>query len=187
MVTLTSEKNRTFVDISRSPEEDSVTFYVDGKATKENVCQAIGASDFQVDTEIVESIVEIFGGDGVDAAKAIINARIIAYDSSPNVNGFLYAGYPLWLDKATRVGLRLRFESEQGVGKESTTLWAGNIAISLPLAAAIAMLHAIEIYASECYDNTASHLAAIAELDDVDEILAYDYTDGYPEQLVFGV
>ena len=179
MITITNENRRTLIAL------DDNSFYVEGKATMENVCQVIGESFVQVDGGTINDIVEIFGCDGVDAAKAVITARIMAYDSSSNVNGFLYAGYPLWLDKATRVGLRLRFESEQELGKEITTLWAGNMAISLPLPTAVAMLHGIEIYASECYDKTASHLAAVAELDNVDDILGYDYSEGYPEKLVF--
>jgi hypothetical protein len=47
------------------------------------------------------------------------------------------------------------------------------------------MLNAIELYASACYDNTQSHIAAIKDLKTVEEIDAYDYRVGYPEKLHF--
>jgi hypothetical protein len=47
------------------------------------------------------------------------------------------------------------------------------------------MLYAIEIYASECYDNTQLHLANVETLSTLDSILEYDYTTGYPEKLRF--
>ena len=45
------------------------------------------------------------------------------------------------------------------------------------------MLDGIELYASACYDNTQRHLTNIGALSTVEEILAYDYTLGYPEKL----
>jgi hypothetical protein len=47
------------------------------------------------------------------------------------------------------------------------------------------MLYAIELYASACYDNTQRHLAAIKELQTIEEIESYDYKAGYPEKLRF--
>jgi hypothetical protein len=50
---------------------------------------------------------------------------------------------------------------------------------------AMQMLLAIEIYASECYDNTQRHMAAVDVLESKEEIDAYDYRVGYPEKLEF--
>lgn len=47
------------------------------------------------------------------------------------------------------------------------------------------MLYALEVYASQCYDNTQRHLAELQKLTDVESITAYDYTVGYPEKLHF--
>lgn len=79
----------------------------------------------------------------------------------------------------------LRFNSELAMKKENTTLWYNGVSFTLPLNTAIQMLYALEVYASECYDNTQAHLAAVGKLEILDEILEYDYRVGYPEKLNF--
>ena len=39
------------------------------------------------------------------------------------------------------------------------------------------------MYALDCFNVTAAHKKAVAELNTVEEVLGYDYTKGYPEQL----
>ena len=120
--------------------------------------------------------------------KRLLQERIKAYDMSEFVNSFSISGKNLWLDKATRVGLRLRFDSEVDLGKEITTLWTDKFSISLPLTGQISaklILSLIENYASECYDNTQRHLQLIEELKTTEELKSYDYTVGYPDKLVF--
>lgn len=48
--------------------------------------------------------------------------EIIRYDSSSEVNCFYIEGQKMWLDKATRVGLKLRFDAEIAGGHTNTTL-----------------------------------------------------------------
>lgn len=107
------------------------------------------------------------------------------YDSSDEVNIFYIQGLPVWLDKATRAGLKLRFEAELAMKEENTTLWYGNQSFTLQLNMAIQMLYAIEVYASKCYDNTKFHLANVEKLETLEEIIEYDYHIGYPEKLNF--
>ena len=123
--------------------------------------------------------------DALEVAKQAVSEAILAYDSSPDVNEFTLQGTPMWLDKATRSGLKLRLEAEQGAGKENTTLWYGAKAVTLPVTTAMVMLNRLEIYASESYDVTQGHLAAIASLQSVEDVLAYDFADSYPEKLNF--
>lgn len=47
------------------------------------------------------------------------------------------------------------------------------------------MLNAVELYASECYDNTQRHIANVKKIDNINELKQYDYTSGYPEKLKF--
>ena len=129
--------------------------------------------------------VEATSNDPLEIAKQAVSEAILAYDSSEAVNKFSINGTPMWLDKATRAGLKLRLEAEQASGKESTTLWYGTEAITLPVSNAIIMLNRLEIYASESYDVTQGHLARIALMENVEEVLGYDYTEGYPEKLNF--
>lgn len=111
--------------------------------------------------------------------------EIARYDSSDEVNAFYMQGQRMWLDKATRAGLMLRLQAEQSMGKETTTLWYGTHQFELPIVSAFQMLYALELYASQCYDNTQRHLAAVDALESKDEIDAYDYRTGYPEELEF--
>lgn len=111
--------------------------------------------------------------------------EINRYDSSEDVNIFYIQELPVWLDKATRAGLKLRFEAEIAMGKTDTVLWYNNLQFPLPLENAMQMLYAIEVYASACYDNTQLHLSNVEELQTIDEIKNYDYRVGYPEKLNF--
>lgn len=111
--------------------------------------------------------------------------EIAAYDSSREVNLFYVEGKEVWLDKATRAGLLLRFQAEKAQGLISTALWYNGVQFPLSVDNAIAMLYAIELYASACYDNTQRHLAAVNALTTIEEIEAYDYKVGYPQQLNF--
>lgn len=107
------------------------------------------------------------------------------YDSSSRINEFYVQGASIWLDKATRAGLKLRFEAEKESGKTDTALWYNGIKYPLLIETAIDMLLKVELYASECYDNTQRHIVAISALETVDDLAAYDYTVGYPEKLNF--
>ena len=116
---------------------------------------------------------------------------ILAYDSSEDVNEFTIGGVPMWLDKATRAGLKLKFEAEaqyaKSIGNESpmTELWYGVQRFELPLADAEQILLALEYYASRCYNNTQSHIAEVQKLESKEAVEAYDYTTGYPAKLAF--
>lgn len=112
-------------------------------------------------------------------------SEIISYDKSEEVNEFYIQGYSVWLDKGTRVGLKLRFESELALGKKQTTLWHGKQQFSLNIEDAMRMLYLLEEYASACYDNTQLHLANISTLETIEEIENYNFKEGYPEKLQF--
>lgn len=118
-------------------------------------------------------------------AKKLKMDDVIRYDSSEEVNEFYIQEMPIWLDKATRAGLMLRFNSELALNKENTTLWYEGHSFTLPLNTAIQMLYALEVYASECYDNTQFHISNINKLETVEDIENYDYTVGYPNKLEF--
>lgn len=118
-------------------------------------------------------------------AKRDLLILIEHYDSSNEVNEFYIQGMPVWLDKATRAGLKLRFEAEIAIGKTETALWYGSTQFPLPLEMAMQMLYAIEVYASACYDNTQAHLANAEKLETLEEVQNYDYRSGYPEKLNF--
>lgn len=121
----------------------------------------------------------------LDQLKDRKRDELLAFDSSTEVNEFSIGGTPVWLDKATRAGLILRFQAEQASGQAQTTLWYEGQQFTLDVADAIAMLYAIELYASACYDRTQAHLLAIDGLNTAEDVESYDYTTGYPEKIIF--
>lgn len=119
----------------------------------------------------------------LEELRQIIINNIIEYDSSDNINLFTINGIPIWLDKSTRAGLKLRFEAEKALGKTNTTLWYENMQFSLLLDDALQLLFAIEVYASACYDNTQKHLSNVSKLTTLEALKNYNYKADYPEKL----
>ena len=107
------------------------------------------------------------------------------YDASSAVNEFFIGEASVWLDKATRAGLKLRFEAEIAIGKTDTTLWYNGQQCSLPLATAMQVLYAIEVYASACYDCTQQHIANVMAMTTIEEVEQYEELTGYPDKLHF--
>lgn len=123
--------------------------------------------------------------DYLEIEKDSLKQEIERYDSSDEVNVFYMQGKKMWLDKATRAGLMLRFQAEQSIGMTDTTLWYDGEMYSLPLTSALQMLMILEVYASKCYDNTQRHLARVSEIESLEQINEYNYKEGYPEKLNF--
>ena len=120
-------------------------------------------------------------------AKVDKIAEIAAYDTSSSVNGFMLNGLLVWLDKATRVGLMNSTTIAKSAGQQTTTLWLGGIKLVVDCDKAIQLLSALEMYALECFNVTASHKAAVGELKTIEEVEAYDYKSGYPKMLAMSV
>ena len=120
-------------------------------------------------------------------AKVEKIAEITAYDTSDKVNGFVLNGALVWLDKATRVGLMNSTTIAKAAGQETTTLWLGGVKLVVDCDKAILLLSALEMYALECFNVTASHKAAVGELTTIKEVEAYNYKAGYPKMLEMSV
>lgn len=137
--------------------------------------------------DLVKTEFEAFGKEmqafALHTAKQLKIAEIDDYDKSSAVNGFALNGTVVWLDKATRVGLMNSTSIAKGMGQATTTLWFGGMKMVVNCDKAIQLLSALEMYALECFNVTAAHKKAVAELNTVEEVLGYDYTKGYPEQL----
>lgn len=120
-------------------------------------------------------------------AKVDKIAEITAYDTSSSVNGFVLNGLLVWLDKATRVGLMNSTTIAKAAGLQTTTLWLKGIKLVVGCDKAIQLLSALEMYALECFNVTASHKAAVNELKSIEDVEAYDYKAGYPKMLEMSV
>lgn len=117
-----------------------------------------------------------------NAIKAKLE-EINKYDVSSAVNGFYYQGNEYWLDKATRVGLMNSTRILKENGQTITTLWFDNKCLTLPVDDVIDKLSALEQYALNCYNVTASHKNAVQALTTIEEVNEYDITQDYPIKL----
>ena len=126
-----------------------------------------------------------FFDNALDVTKEEAIEQITEYDQSEDVNSFTLQSKTMWLPKETRVGLVNSVTIEKNAGKETTVLWFGGERYELPVDTALQMLSALELYALECYNVTAAHKAAVNALESVEDVVAYDYTQGYPEKLNF--
>lgn len=158
---------------------------------RKNGMQTINPSEAQILADGWEVYVAPVYVPTLEDVKSRKVDEILAYDSSSEVNEFSIVGVPMWLDKATRAGLMLRFQAEQARAiaevneTPMTTLWNDGQPYTLPLETAQQMLIALELYASECYDNTQSHIAEVQKLESKEAVESYDYTTGYPSKLLF--
>ncbi len=125
--------------------------------------------------------------DVLDSAKEAVAKEITVYDSSSAVNGFILNGQRVWLDKATRVGLMNSTTIAKAMGQPTTTLWLDDAKLVVECDKAIQLLSALEMYALECFNVTAAHKKAVAEMSTVESVLEYDYTAGYPKMLEMSV
>ena len=119
--------------------------------------------------------------------KEQLKRAIVAYDKSKDVENFTIGGINVWLDKETRTGLLLRFQSESAMGKTETALWYNGMSFQLVIEQGIQMLYAIEVYASATYDLKESLLVEADKLESVETLVSFDASrkSGYPAQLAF--
>ena len=131
----------------------------------------------------VENGLVISKGITVECAKDIMIRKIEEYDTSINVNSFSLNGHFAWLDKHTRTSIMNTLSIEKASGFEVTTLWLGTQSFELNIDTAIDLLMKLELYAKQCYNKTAEHKYNLEQLSIPEEILEYNYTEGYPEKL----
>lgn len=180
----------------RRPHDSYVVSLADGsmvdteEPTLEGLLAAMGSGGYLAKDDIlaVMDTLRTVGGEQTDEdrlafAKEMMLRNIEVYDKSDAVNQFTYGGVPLWLDKATRVGLMNSTTIAKAAGQKTTTLWMGETELEIKCDKAIQLLSALELYALGCYNVTAAHKKAVNALETVDEVTAYDYTTGYPDKL----
>lgn len=155
----------------------------DYKPSMDFVLNDILASGEQASMEEIREISEGLGAEPLGYMKKAMLAYIEKYDASSSVNSFLLNGMEVWLDKATRVGLMNSTTIAKSMGQEKTTLWLGSYQLEVDCDKAIQLLSALEMYALECFNVTASHKATVGELKTIEEVLTYDYKSGYPDKL----
>ena len=178
-------------DCVRVKPNDGYMLKLGDSYTDELFCERSAIPDNLVvvpySTYLIDSDKEKYKGMTVEEAKEMLIAEITAYDTSDKVNGFMLNGLLVWLDKATRVGLMNSTTIAKASGQETTTLWLGGMKLVVDCDKAIQLLSALEMYALECFNVTASHKQAVSELKTIEEVEAYDYKAGYPKTLEMSV
>ena len=123
--------------------------------------------------------------DPVERAKSQKLAEIDAYDKSPAVNSFTLGGQVLWLTVDERQQIATQISANEAVGRIDMTRWFGGRSFTFPLNLWKQMLVALEVYAGDALNVTEAHKAAVRAMSSVEDIVAYDITQGYPETLAF--
>ena len=102
------------------------------------------------------------------------------YDHSDNVNSFIYKENKYWLDKQQRSCMKTVSES----GLQEIEIVFGDIAVTLPSEFVKQFILELEAYAYKCFVVTAKHQQTIKSLQNIEDIINYDYTTGYPDKIV---
>ena len=118
-------------------------------------------------------------------AKNKKQSDITEHDNSANVNSFIIGGLPMWLGFELRSRLKASLDAVEAAGQESMTKSFGGIDYTFTTAQWRAMVNAVENYAGQCQIVTEAHRHAVDALTTVKKVLAYDFTQGYPEKINF--
>lgn len=163
----------------------------DYRPSMDLVLNDILASGEQASMQEIKEICEGLEVEPLEYMKRALLAYIGDYDNSPAVNAFILNGNlvswssddPKSPNKSVRMGLRQNISDKQTKGEENITMWLGGMPITLKCEEAETLMCNLEDYAYECFNVTAAHKKTVSELETVEEVLTYDYKQGYPSKL----
>lgn len=125
----------------------------------------------------------------LDEAKAKKIKEIEAYDKSDAVNVFYVTvdGNTIthWLTPDERANYKNSVDSAEIVGREEVHPVFNGMTLTIPTKTAKLYLAQIQLYADECWMVTETHKSAVLALKTKMQVMAYDYTTGYPNILTF--
>jgi hypothetical protein len=114
-------------------------------------------------------------------------AEIDAYDTSSEVNSFLFNGQKTWIDAGTRAVFRNSIDSAELLQEETIQMPLGGTILTVPVANAKIMLAKIQRYADNAVIVTAQHKAVVSVLTDISKVDGYNFKTGYPAKEEFNV
>lgn len=123
----------------------------------------------------------------LEMAKAQKLAELNRYDNSDAVNQFLVNGGGAWFTPAERTSYASSVSAAKTLSVENLSFYVGENVLTVPTAMAEQMLAAVQLYADAAFMVTRAHAAAIEKLETIEDVEAYDFTQGYPEKLQFNV
>ena len=125
--------------------------------------------------------------------KGEVVKAITAYDTADGegcVNNFYftYGGqkFSYWFNAYERTALTsevTQWSEKHGSYRIDARKYGASF--ELPTARLLEFLGQLKDYAIRCYNKTSDHLLTVNALGTVDEVVAYDYRSGYPENIEF--
>lgn len=177
----------TFIRFKDSETDDTISYY-------EACIQSNSYNKEEAQKEFESYICKV----NANRLKEAINSKkneILDYDSeqgADKVNNFYfeYNGqkYPYWFNAYERTALTS--EATQWAKKYGTyRIDARKYGISFEINCdtLIDWLGQLKDYAIKCYNKTTDHLLAVSALKTIEDVKAYNYKEGYPENLVFKI
>ena len=125
------------------------------------------------------------GFDALENTRALVMQAIENHDISDAVNAFIINGEKYWLTKPMRESLVTSLDRFQKAGIDNFPFVLGSIQTQLPCNVLDGMITQLEVYATQCMGVTTAHQMAAQALQTEEELLDYDYTNGYPEMLKY--
>lgn len=116
------------------------------------------------------------------------SAQVLAiegYAKGADVKSFTVNGNAVWLDSEARSSIAKAVADKRKAGRTETVIYLGGVGYTCTLDKADEVLSTVEVYASDCYEQTENHKAAVVALETAEAVLAYDYATGYPERPAF--
>ena len=153
--------------------------------TAENGEVMVESVEFKLDHKPTKKETAELEAKWLTACKRWKTLEICGHAQSPAVKAFTIGGVSGWLNSEQRVSIRRSAADKVAAGRESVTVYLAGKGFTMSPTKAEEILAAVEVYASDCYDVTENHKAAVEALTDAASVEAYDYASGYPKQLTF--
>ncbi|MFW5512552.1 MAG: hypothetical protein ACOCNX_01100 [Prevotella sp.] len=180
-------------------QADSVNLTV---PTLDDLSAALGDS-FIPQSEIVQTLADFESESSVsfsdDAkfnfAKEQVKKAISTYDTSEGVGGvnnfyFEYGGqkFPYWFNAYERTALTSEATQwAKKYGKYRIDARKYGVSFEVSCDTLLDWLGQLKDYAIRCYNKTTDHLLAVDKCTSMEDLVAYDYKAGYPDNLIFSV
>jgi len=136
-----------------------------------------------------DTTITISWTEDLEATRQYVLHEIESFDTSSAVNEFVINGIGMWLDGDTeRPKLRGAVQTYLDKGLGDYPLCVEGVGV-IPVAPTklLSMLADIEVYAIKCFTKTFEHKEAVSALTTCEELVNYNYTEGYPEKLHFEI
>ena len=121
---------------------------------------------------------EIQGQGNLPYMFEILKKQITLYGE--DVKTFNYKGTNVWWDKETRNS----FMTLANSGEDTIQIVIGTDVIDFSKEELKSLLNQLEIYANKCYIQTHLHLQQIERIENIQDLINYNYTIGYPNKIV---